>query len=323
MSGNNSTSNNLNSYPSPGFFIGVIIVSCVCLILGVLGNIGVILYNIFMNHSKTPTTYFVVNLAVSDIIVCCAFFITWIVKSSKIIGDRNIGSAKVICRIGVATSGTSVALSAANLLAITIDRFIFISRPLKYPVIMTWRKTYFILISVWISGFIDAGVLFFQTQDATELLYCRSNTTTIMTIDLVILYIPVTMMIYLNYKIFRVARRQGCKVENQRARVNSIASDTLPPANFTSTRMRQLKVIKTFLVLLGIFLFCYIPYAVIRTMNIIYCNGGHCIQSYVYVCSVLLVGVNSVSNPFIYGIRLKEYRIALRNTISKIHQAFT
>lgn len=320
---NSSSIRNLN-YPSSGFIIGVIITSCVCLLLGILGNVGVIIYNIFMNHTKTPTTYFVTNLAVSDIIVCCSFFPTWIVKSSQILGGREVGSANMICKISVSISGTSVALSVANLLAITIDRFIFISRPLKYPVIMTWEKTYFILSVVWVLCSIDAGILFFQNQDETDLIYCRTNSQTILAIDLFTFYIPVLTLIYLNYKIFKVARRQGRQVTSQPVRFASINSNRLSSgSNFTRATIRQLRLIKTFLVLLGMFLLCFIPYAVVKTMDIFHCTGGHCVPTSVYVCSILLVGVNSVCNPFIYGIRLKEYRNALRNCISKIYSVCT
>ncbi len=321
-SGSNCSSiPNLN-YPSSRFIIGVIITSSLCLFLGILGNVGVIMYNIFMTHTKIPTTYFVTNLAVSDIIVCCSFFPTWIVKSSQILDGGDEGSTNMICKISVSTSGTSVALSAANLLAITIDRFIFISRPLKYPVIMTWKKTYFMLALVWVLCIIHAGILFSQNHDDADLIYCRTNSQTVLAIDLFAFYIPVVTLVYLNYKIFKVARRQGRKVATQPAFFPSNHSNSLSPASsFTRATIRQLKLIRTFLVLLGMFLLCFIPYAVVKTMDMFPCTSGHCVPTGVYVGCVLLVGVNSVCNPFIYGIRLKEYRNALRNAISKIYSA--
>ena len=311
-----------HTYPSSKFIIGIIVTSCVCLLLGILGNVGVIMYNIFMNHTKIPTTYFVINLAVSDIIVCCSFFPTWIVKSTQLMsGGEDEERTNMICKISTTTSGTSVALSAANLLAITIDRFIFISRPLKYPVIMTWKRTYFMLASVWILCTFHAGVLFFQSQDETDLVHCRANSQTILAIDLFAFYIPVMTLVFLNYKIFNVAIRQGRKVTIQPVRPPPrLSSGTL---SFTQATIRQLKLIKTFFILLGIFLLCFIPYAVVKTMDMFSCDSGHCVPTSVYISCVLLVGVNSVCNPFIYGIRLKEYRNALSNAITMIYSACT
>ncbi|XP_028403910.1 D(2) dopamine receptor A-like [Dendronephthya gigantea] len=226
-----------------------------------------------------------------------------------------------IKRVTIGSVVSSVALSVGNLLAITIDRFIFISRPLKYPVIMTWERTYFMLIVVWVLCFLDAGILCFQTREENDLIYCRTNSQLILSIDMVSFYIPVMILIYLNYKIFKVARRQGRKVRNQPVRLSSTHSNSFSGSSFTQTTMRQLKLIKTFLVLLGIFLLCFIPYAVVKTMDMFHCTSGHCVPTRVYVFSVLLVGVNSVCNPFIYGIRLKEYRNAFRSAVSKMYSA--
>ena len=48
---------------------------CSLLLLLVYWEIPELLRDIFTNHSKTPTTYFVVNYAISDLIVCLTFFL--------------------------------------------------------------------------------------------------------------------------------------------------------------------------------------------------------------------------------------------------------
>ena len=126
MSGTNSTSDYL---PPSGFFIAIILSNCLCIIVGILGNVGVIAYNILMNYSKTPTTYFVVNLAISDIIVCLTFFPPWSLKYASIVtGTESNGNHTLICKIGLTSSCTSIALSIANLLAITIDIDVYSSQ---------------------------------------------------------------------------------------------------------------------------------------------------------------------------------------------------
>ena len=80
MNGTNSTAHYL---PSLGFSIGMILFICVCIIIGVIGNIGVIVYNIFMNHSKNLNDIFRgINLAISDIIV--SYFLSFIVGAKHI-----------------------------------------------------------------------------------------------------------------------------------------------------------------------------------------------------------------------------------------------
>ena len=52
--------------PSANVRIVFIFFKCLYCIVGILGNACVIIYNIFFNHSKTPTSYFVVKLAIID-----------------------------------------------------------------------------------------------------------------------------------------------------------------------------------------------------------------------------------------------------------------
>ena len=122
MNGTNSTAYYL---PSLGFSIGMVLFNCVCIIVGVTGNVGVIVYNIFMNHSKTPTTYFVVNLEISDTIVCLTFFPLSLVKNISILGNIK-NNLKLICEFSMVSSCASIALSIANLLAITGDRYSYV-----------------------------------------------------------------------------------------------------------------------------------------------------------------------------------------------------
>jgi hypothetical protein len=162
MSGSNSTDDYL---PSLGFFIAMIIFASLCIIVGIIGNIGVIAYNIFMNHSKTPTTYFVINLAISDIIVCLTLFPPWLVEFVSILKSTSIMKHRLFCKIEMTTTFTCIALSVGNLLAINVDRCIFITKPLKYPGIMTWKRAYILLAVIWILAFINAKLTFFNTEE--------------------------------------------------------------------------------------------------------------------------------------------------------------
>jgi hypothetical protein len=59
-----------------------------------------------------------------------------------------------------------VAFSHFTLMALTLDRYIFISRPLHYPLIMTTSRTWIIMVIVasWATGFAVTGALVFQVS---------------------------------------------------------------------------------------------------------------------------------------------------------------
>ena len=63
-------------------------------------------------------------------------------------------------------SPISVLLSIVTLLAITVDNFIFINWPLKYDLIVTWRRIYFALLMIWVfDNILIAFTIFFTTTE--------------------------------------------------------------------------------------------------------------------------------------------------------------
>jgi hypothetical protein len=69
-----TTMSTTNSTSSPRDYdverVIVVVLSFIFLFVGVLGNIAVIIYNIFLNHDKTPSSCLVTHLAFADLLVC-------------------------------------------------------------------------------------------------------------------------------------------------------------------------------------------------------------------------------------------------------------
>ena len=202
--------------PSTNVLIGFIVFKCLCFIVGILGNACVIIYNVFFNYSKTPTTYFVVNLAINDFLTCCIIYPIWIMKFVRsVLGVTN--DQKLFCFVDQ-ISPISVLLSILTLLAITVDKFIFINWPLRYHVIVTWRRTYFALLMILVFGIILIPfIILFTTTEP-----CDLNMFLRVSIFLVYICIPFFIIFVLNYKICKIVREQRLKIA-----VNSVASDTV------------------------------------------------------------------------------------------------
>ena len=301
--------------PSTEFFIVLILFISLLIIAGIIGNVGVIAYNILVNHSKTPTTYFVVNLAISDIIVCLIFFPTWLIESILIIGE-NEGNPRLTCKVGVTSSAASMALSVANLLAITIDKYILITKPLKYSSIMTWKRTHIMLAVIWLLVIVNVNLVFFGVDEVPgRRLSCRTNY--MKNIFVVTFNIPIVILLYLNHKIFEIAKVHRRKIIDESS-ISSYASDITSEQNETTTSgrrkrmqlLQQLKVVKTFVLVVGVFLVCIIPSTIVYIIRKFYCND--CVPTSVTLVFGMLVGANSVINPFIHSLRNKQYRIAYR-----------
>ena len=316
MKETNSTSDYL---PSAGFFIGAVIFKCIFTVVGILGNLGVIIYNVLLNQRKIPTSYLVVNLAITDLITCSTYYPIWIVEFIQILTGIE-GNQMLFCRISVAVASTTVALSITTLLAITVDRYLFISFPLQYPTIMTWRRTYIIVAAIWFSTFVYLCFLVVFTEgDDDKRLYCRTDLS-VTSVGL-ILYVgtPVVTVLFFNYKIFKVARNQRRKIAEMWTVSEAVTSSSTTTSSCAVRRgvIRGLKTMKTFGMVIGIWLFCLTPYSIVLVIEVFICDGS-CVPLKIFIILGDLVGVNSVVNPFIYGIRQKEYRNAFRQQLSKL-----
>ena len=302
-------------FPSANVLIVFIVFKCLCFIVGILGNACVIIYNVYFNRSKTPTTYFVVNLAIIDFLACCVIYPNWITKFVRsILGVTD--DQKLFCFVHN-LSPISVLISILTLLAITVDKFVFINWPLRYDLIVTWRRTYFSLLVIWVFGIIliPLIILFTKTEPCaiTEMFLPVS-------VFFVYQFIPFFIIVVLNYKIYKIAREQRMKIA-----VTSVGSNTVQSHNqssffkvLSSSRItRELKNIKTFAIIIGVLFCCILPYSIIVVVEDYWCHGS-CIPVEVRYLFGDLVGVNSIVNPFIYGIRQKEYRNAFRRLWSEM-----
>ena len=93
----------------------------IAMLIGVLGNVTVIIHTIFSNKEKTATSYLVGNLALADLMYL-TFYATWIIEFIQIM--LNIDNDQdLFCKVNRATTWAFMFASTATLLAITVDRY--------------------------------------------------------------------------------------------------------------------------------------------------------------------------------------------------------
>ena len=222
-----------------------------------------------------------------------------------------------ICKIRITSSYTSTALSIANLLAITIDRCLFITKPLKYPRIMTWRRTYMLLALIWLLAIVNANFVYLNIGETPEgAVRCtKKDKTTGTIITIFNFYIPVAGVLFLNYTIYKVATIQRRKIKECCS-----AQETIRASMNTARRRRhfqQMKMMKTFAIVLGVLLFCVLPQMIASIIRQYFCQSS-CIPISVAFSVTMIMGTNSVMNPLIYSVRSKEYRTVYLKFITRL-----
>ncbi|CAM1302465.1 GPROAR1 (predicted) [Pycnogonum litorale] len=124
--------------------LGIINVIVIC------GNSLVVTAVLITSKLKTITNYFIVSLAVADLLVgitILPFSMTFEVLDVWVFGSSW-------CQIWLAVDVWLSTSSILNLCAISFDRYIAVTRPVKYPSLMTPRRAHILIASVWVMSFV-------------------------------------------------------------------------------------------------------------------------------------------------------------------------
>ncbi|XP_076394685.1 octopamine receptor in mushroom bodies isoform X5 [Megachile rotundata] len=136
-------------WSGPGILVTLIILAIVNVMV-VLGNVLVILAVHYTSKLKNVTNMFIVSLALADLMVGVAvlpFSAMWEVFKVWIFGD-------LWCSIWLAVDVWMCTASILNLCAISLDRYLAVTRPVSYPQIMSPRRARLLVATVWILSFV-------------------------------------------------------------------------------------------------------------------------------------------------------------------------
>ncbi|CAB4011735.1 alpha-1A adrenergic receptor-like, partial [Paramuricea clavata] len=288
----------------------------IAMIIGVLGNITVIIYTIFLSKEKTATSYLVGNLALADLLLCLTFYPISIIELIQIIS--NIDSDQdLFCKLHRSTIWALLFASVATLLAITVDRYLYIVKPLKYPLIVTKRRVFLAISGIWLAACCLCTVLpvHFGRFDYALSSVCPAGTHTYLLLKIFVCYVPLTLIFILNFRIFNVARKQRKRILAEPT-VN-ISSELSPKRQIGIVRLLVgFKAAKTFGIVVAVLTFCVLTPTVLGIAIKNSCES--CYQMWYIVFQYDFYGMNSIVNAFIYGMRHIKYRKAYGNILVKL-----
>ncbi|XP_022089618.1 orexin receptor type 2-like isoform X2 [Acanthaster planci] len=134
-------------YPRPYEYLIIVIYGLVFL-LAIIGNTLVCIAVLRNEHMRTVTNYYIVNLALADILVslvCLPFSVVVDISETWFFGD-------VLCSIIPYIQNTAVSVSIFTLTMIAVDRYLAICRPLKFQI--SSRRTVITVIVIWVVSLI-------------------------------------------------------------------------------------------------------------------------------------------------------------------------
>ncbi|XP_056153430.1 D(5)-like dopamine receptor [Lampris incognitus] len=215
--------------------------------------------------------------------------------------------------------------SILNLCIISMDRYWAISSPFRYERKMTQRFAFVMIGVAWtlsiLISFIPVQLNWHRAEvdnstRGSTIEDCKAslNRTYAISSSLISFYIPVLIMVGTYTRIFRIAQTQirrissleraaGPRAQNQ-SRQQKRASNHEESALKTSFK-KETKVLKTLSVIMGVFVFCWLPFFVLNCV-VPFCDLNKlgdplCVSHTTFNTFVWFGWANSSLNPVIYA----------------------
>ncbi|XP_026469965.1 octopamine receptor Oamb-like [Ctenocephalides felis] len=184
-------------------------------LLVILGNCLVIAAVFCSSKLRSVTNLFIVSLAVADLMVGIAvlpFSATWEVFKVWIFGSSW-------CRAWLALDVWMCTASILNLCAISLDRYVAVTRPVAYPSIMSTKRAKGLIAGLWVLSFVICFPPLVgwkdkkESEDLIDISSCpwtcelTNDAGYVVYSALGSFYIPMFVMLFFYWRIYRAAVR--------------------------------------------------------------------------------------------------------------------
>ncbi|XP_060915515.1 alpha-1D adrenergic receptor [Labrus mixtus] len=315
--------------------VGVGVFLSVFILVAIVGNILVILSVVCNKHLQTVTNFFIVNLAMADLLL--SIIVLPFSASLEVLGCWVFG--RIFCNIWAAVDVLCCTASILSLCIISVDRYIGVKHCLKYPSIMTERRAVAILILVWVlSTIISVGPLLgWKEPPPVDERVCRITEEPGYALfsSLFSFYLPLMVILFMYFRVYVVARRTtksleaGVKRERDksmevvlRIHCRSVLEDVRTPSakssknhpfrSSLSVRLmkfsKEKKAAKTLAIVVGMFILCWLPFFFFLPMGSFFPALKP--SETVFKVIFWLGYFNSCINPVIYPCSSKEFKRA-------------
>ncbi|XP_031561415.1 adrenocorticotropic hormone receptor-like [Actinia tenebrosa] len=186
-----------------------------------------------------------------------------------------------------------------SLALVSIDRYIAVLYPLKYYTIINERRCFFSIMSVWVLSIVLALPAPFISEKGVAVLWSIGGVISVV--------FPFIIISYCYFHIFGAVRRQATRVEPP---PDSVVSQSGQIRSVTSAQ-RQQKAAVTTSIIVVFFIVLFSPNIVFAFLYALAeegCDQAAVLRSWLW--GVLVAYSGSFINPWIYGLRSKEFRNA-------------
>ena len=205
-----------------------------------------------------------------------------------------------ICRyvteVGLITSFILCGVSLGTMTAISVDRLLALILGLRYRQVVTLKRTYVIVITLWVLVAVSTATWFWNPQ-------------IILWHEIIGIPLCLTISIFSYTKIFLTLRHHNTQIHSHVQQANQTNQLNIA---------RYKKAVSTAIWLQLTLVACYLPFGIMEALM-----DNTDLPSSLYVawsCASTLVYLNSSLNPILYCWKLEEVRRAAKDTIRQVLQ---
>ena len=187
-----------------------------------------------------------------------------------------------------------------NLCCVSLDRYLAIIHPLRYQDILTKRRCYVLIATVWFTSFI-LPCSRFLVKDSSVALWLSFTIVTVL--------MPMIIIVFSSIRILKAAAEQSKKIRT---------NNTLQNQEVVRRGRKNSKAAMTISIVVGLFVVCWLPSLVTSLVN--YFTSDDCgiarplLYYPVWTSVEALAFTSSGINPWVYCLRHDEFYKALART---------
>ena len=279
---------------------------CVVILIGIFGNLMVVLISIKGNRVRTKGRALIASLAFADSLE--SLNLIFMLLSVAHYGHWIFGDA--LCQLNGFLTTEFVISSMYSLTAISINRYFMVVRQNYYRKVFNSRNQALMVAFIWciplpfaIGPLLGWSKFEFQTGKCICIFFFSRSIVFSAALLIVAVPLPLGIICFCCFKIFK-------EVGHHSKRVNAMSS------NAPSVNVEEVRITKTLAVVIGAYLICFIPAATINLIEMV--QPSFEIPLWIDILSMILVFCNHANNPVIYGALNKQYRKAFKDILKNL-----
>ena len=293
----------------------------VCHIIGLLGNLLVMVTIILESRFHVVRYILLASLALSD------FLLLVLVNSFRIesIAKEHWLYGQTMCYLNTSFARYFYINTVLHLVAVSYDRYLAIVKSsFTYNGIITKTRVVFLAL-IWIVPVIPVSILGWgKYVYKPEVFFCEQERAVQsesafrakeVVLPVATLLVPLLIIVLLNTSVYKTARRQ---INAMEVKVGSGPVDAESPQQqeIVSRRLRDRKVAVDVSIIIAAFLVCFLPVWVTGICHLFV--PGIDIPAEAVLSTTCVYFLSAICNPVIYSIRKREFRKAVKKMFRSI-----